>query len=542
MAPIKVPIIIGVGEVKNPSRRKEDAVEPLHLMLKAVREAASDAYNSDAPAIISSIDSVKVVASSTWPYKDLPGLVCEGLGIKRHHTAYSELAGSASVELIDDTARMIANEEIEVGVVVGGEAMASLKTFIKDGAYPPPWTPPKTTQVYYANDTDMLTGIGRAHRVGVPMHVYAMYENALRWRRAQSPLENLEESSSLYGRFADTASQHPMAWNYGNSPKTAKDIGNITKKNRMICFPYPLLMNAFNDVNLASACIMTTTECAERMGISRDKWIFPLGGGRAKDSKDFWNRPNFYSSGAIASALDLCFQSAGLCKDDIDLFDFYSCFPIVPKLACRHLGIPCDEPPKPITLLGGLNSFGGAGANYSMHAVAEMVRQLRKLGGLPKPSNGLILANGGILTTENTICLSTHARRGSGWYPTRDNNQIPPSSQLAPPISIHAEGEAIVETYTVEYDRENHPRLGHIVCRLMNNGHRIIANHGDIPTLEQLSSWDTEPIGRVGFVKRSSTKEMGKTKILATSDEDEVSRFDSRELSQRALARSLNDE
>lgn len=125
MAPHKIPIIIGVGEVKNPSRRTEDAIEPLHLMLQAIREAASDACDSSAPAIISSIDSIKVVASSTWPYKDLPGVVCEGLGIKPSHRAYSELAGSSSVQFIDDTARMIANEQIEVGVVVGGEAMAS---------------------------------------------------------------------------------------------------------------------------------------------------------------------------------------------------------------------------------------------------------------------------------------------------------------------------------------------------------------------------------------------------------------------------------
>lgn len=125
MAPHKVPIIIGVGEVKNPSRRTEDAIEPLHLMLQAIREAASDACDSGAPAVISSVDSVKVVASSTWPYKDLPELVCEKLGVKPSHTAYSELAGSTSVQLIDDTARMIANEQIEVGVVVGGEAMAS---------------------------------------------------------------------------------------------------------------------------------------------------------------------------------------------------------------------------------------------------------------------------------------------------------------------------------------------------------------------------------------------------------------------------------
>jgi hypothetical protein len=44
-----------------------------------------------------------------------------------------------------------------------------------------------------------------------------------------------------------------------------------------------------------------------------------------------------------------------------------SCFPIVPKLACQHLGLDITSPSKPITLLGGLTSFGGAGNNYSMH-------------------------------------------------------------------------------------------------------------------------------------------------------------------------------
>lgn len=44
-----------------------------------------------------------------------------------------------------------------------------------------------------------------------------------------------------------------------------------------------------------------------------------------------------------------------------------SCFPIVPKIACDHLGLPIVNPPKPFTLLGGLTSFGGAGNNYSMH-------------------------------------------------------------------------------------------------------------------------------------------------------------------------------
>jgi len=62
--------------------------------------------------------------------------------------------------------------------------------------------------------------------------------------------------------------------------------------------------------------------------------------------------------------MDAALQLANLSPSDIDLFDFYSCFPIVPKLAAHKLGLPFS---KPMTLLGGLTSFGGAGNNYSLH-------------------------------------------------------------------------------------------------------------------------------------------------------------------------------
>ena len=48
----------------------------------------------------------------------------------------------------------------------------------------------------------------------------------------------------------------------------------------------PLLMNAFNNVNLAAACILTSTEYATELGIPEDKWIYPLGGAGTRDSSD----------------------------------------------------------------------------------------------------------------------------------------------------------------------------------------------------------------------------------------------------------------
>lgn len=126
-------------------------------------------------------------------------------------------------------------------------------------------------------------------------------------------------------------------------------------------------MNAFNTINLAGAMILTSVSYARELGVAKDRWIYVLGGAGTQDSDNFWERPDFHSSPAISRALDAGLEASGLSKSDIDMFDFYSCFPIVPKLACLHLGLDMLQPEKPITLLGGLTSFGGAGNNYSMH-------------------------------------------------------------------------------------------------------------------------------------------------------------------------------
>lgn len=132
-------------------------------------------------------------------------------------------------------------------------------------------------------------------------------------------------------------------------------------------------MNAFNTVDLAAACILTSTQHASESGIPKNRWIYPLGGAGTKDSTDFWERPNYHSSPALSTSLDAALQASALQTHEIDLFDFYSCFPIVSKLACRHLGLPIVGGAKPLTLLGGLTSFGGAGNNYSMHVCARIL-------------------------------------------------------------------------------------------------------------------------------------------------------------------------
>ena len=121
------PIIIGVGDVKNRSTKVDDAIEPMQLMLQAITHAVEDsaASRSQAGELKSSIDSISVVASWTWPYADLPGLLAEKLGIQPQYRIYSEHGGNQPIKLVDEAARRISRGECRVAVVTGGEALAS---------------------------------------------------------------------------------------------------------------------------------------------------------------------------------------------------------------------------------------------------------------------------------------------------------------------------------------------------------------------------------------------------------------------------------
>jgi hypothetical protein len=127
MAPRKTPIIIGVGDIKNPSQKVEEAIEPADLIIRAIHNAIKDTKLSvsSAQELQGNIDSVDVVASWTWEYPDLPGLLSEKLGVQPKHKYYSPHGGNQPVKLLDEAARRISLGESRVAIITGGEALAS---------------------------------------------------------------------------------------------------------------------------------------------------------------------------------------------------------------------------------------------------------------------------------------------------------------------------------------------------------------------------------------------------------------------------------
>lgn len=70
-----------------------------------------------------------------------------------------------------------------------------------------------------------------------------------------------------------------------------------------------------------------------------------------------------------------------------------------------------------------------------------MTRQLRRGNG----KTGLVLANGGVVTYQAVVCLSSSPRRDGLPYPTAA--PLPPTTTdvQIPAVDEHAEGDAVVE-------------------------------------------------------------------------------------------------
>ncbi|WP_255622154.1 hypothetical protein [Pseudonocardia sp. DSM 110487] len=179
--------------------------------------------------------------------------------------------------------------------------------------------------------------------------------------------------------------------------------------------------------------------------------------------------------------------------DDVATFDLYSCFPIAVSNICDGLGLGPDDP-RGLTVTGGLPFFGGAGNNYSMHAIAETVQRCRANPG----SYGFVGANGGTLSKYSA---GVYCTTPIGWRPDRSATlQAEIDAWPAPEPARYADGWATIETYTVRHDRDGR-RTGIVVGRLEADGRRFLAKaaEGDEEILQLLG--DGAPIGARVYVR-----------------------------------------
>src|ERR1700729_208951 len=116
----RTPMLVGSAQViQRPGVSDNGAVlGPIELMTEACTAAAIDA---GAAKLLKQVDWVAVVAG-WWRYRNPGQLVAAAIGSPDAHTALSMPSGSAPQELIGIAAGRIARGELDVAVVLGGEA------------------------------------------------------------------------------------------------------------------------------------------------------------------------------------------------------------------------------------------------------------------------------------------------------------------------------------------------------------------------------------------------------------------------------------
>ncbi len=229
------------------------------------------------------------------------------------------------------------------------------------------------------------------------------------------------------------AATNPHAW--FPEARTAEEITTVGPENRMVCFPYPKLMNSIIETDQAAAVIVTGSETAHELGIPEERWVYLWGCGDAKDKWFVSERVNYHSSPAIKAVTQRALGMSGLTVNDIGAFDLYSCFPSAVQLGLDALGLKPDDP-RPITVTGGLPYAGGPGNNYVGHSIAAMVERLRER----RHDYGLVTGNGWFVT-KHSAGLYSARRPAKPWKRTEPEiDQAHVDAQESPPLVEAAGG------------------------------------------------------------------------------------------------------
>ena len=485
----RTPVIIGIGEVLDRAADPAAALEPLALMEAAVRAADADAGGS----FLSRIDSLDVINLVSWRYDRVAARLAQRLGIVPPRAVYGIVGGETPTTKIHEAALRIMNGNSMVAVVTGGEAQnAAAKA--KAAGITLPWTPPAKLPENPIVASDHVTPLGMQHGIFQPIHVYPLYENATVAAWGLTPREALAESGHTYERIARAAAANPFAW--GRAAFTADEITDVTADNRMICWPYTKRMVANNNVNAAAAVLMTTLAAARAAGIPEDRIIHIHGGASAGEPMDFLKRDQYVCSAAQDAVLG---QAMRIAPHGFDRVELYSCFPAVPKMARRTLGLGADVP---LSVMGGL-SFAGAGLNcYMLHSACAMVRSLRAA----PADQALLYGQGGYVTKHHALVIGCRPAEPAWLMLGRDVQETCDNARGdAPAYDGAYQGSAVVESFSIVFGRGGEPSHGSVVGRTPGAA-RVFGkiDIADDQTLAALLNLDAHPIGLPGRVSVGS--------------------------------------
>jgi acetyl-CoA C-acetyltransferase len=486
----RTPVLVGVGQVTlraDPNVALEERPEPVALMADALRAAADDAGAGAGSRLVTAAQSLRVMLPLSWSYVNPGLLVAQQLGITPRQYALTVIGGNSPQAVVNMSAQQIARGELDVVLITGAECIFTrvaarraqgrpvLTWTVQDDHTPRPDV--IGTERSPVTDTEAAAGLDR------PLRVFPLFENALRASTGESIADHQRRVAGLWSGMSVVAATNPYAWT--PQPRSPEEILAIGPSNRMVSFPYPKLMNANDRVDQGAALVLCSLEAARRAGVPDDRMVFPLSGADAHDHWFLSHRDDLRSSPALHVAAGRALALADVGVDDLAHIDLYSCFPCAVQIAAAEIGLTLSEPER-LTVTGGLGFAGGPGNNYVTHSIATMAGRLRRDPG----AVGLVTGLGWYLT-KHAVGLWSTTPPASGFHhesPQHDVDVLP--GRIA---AEGFEGDAVIETYTVVYDRDRQPELGILALRT-GDGRRAWGTTTDRDEMQQLT--EEEGCGR----------------------------------------------
>jgi acetyl-CoA C-acetyltransferase len=274
------------------------------------------------------------------------------------------------------------------------------------------------------------------HGVAAPIFAYPLAENVRRERLGMSLADYRLEIGRLFAPFTQIAAANP----HSAAPKawSAEELATLTERNRLVAEPYGRLVVARDQVNQGAAIVLASAGEARRLGIPEERWVHIHSVADCAEPT-LLGRENIEQSPAAVAAISSALEIAQTDWEKLSGSDLYSCFAIPVFNLLDAFGLDRDDP-RGWTLTGGLPFFGGAGNNYSSHAIAEAVVRCRAAPG----AKVLVGANGG---TMSKYAAGVYSTTPADWSQSRWQSL----DKIKPKFAVldAFDGEAAVESFTI---------------------------------------------------------------------------------------------
>ena len=434
-------VVIGVSAIQQKGDF-ENLDEALFLMDQAVKEALSDSGNK---SIKDHIDEIRI-PKGFWRYRDPGKWIAKNNDFKNIPTTYVTKIGVLQQNLINEACLKIENGEINASIILGGEARyKQLRSVIEKKEYFE--TKLNENPDFYIKAKEDLYGDEELEELGaMAVGYYATMETALRKNDDENIEEHQNNIASMYEEFSKVASNNEDAWL--DHPYSKKEILEISKKNKMLAYPYNKLHCTSWNVNQSAALIICSEELANKLEIDNKKRVYPISSSENNHMIAIQQRPKLYESLGMIYAAKSINRMMEQLDIRLDAYDLYSCFPAAVKMFSKSLELGSESPK---TITGSMPYAGGPLNSFVIHSTVKMIQKIRAL----EARHGLVTGVSGMMTKQS-FCV--WGKEYQEQFIFDDVTERAKLDEKPVELSNIAEGEGEIIGYTIIEGSENAPK------------------------------------------------------------------------------------